>query len=50
MNKKLEKLKEINEMIANVLTKIETYIFIENIDINNKNNEEKPDVIIEIKR
>lgn len=43
MSKKLTKLKETNKLIKEIMIKLETYIFIENIDnintdVNNNNN------------
>jgi len=36
---KLDKLREINAMLNNILIKLETYIFIENIDVDNNINQ-----------
>jgi hypothetical protein len=51
MSKKIEKLKEINAQLDNVLTKLETHIFINNIDNvqDKKIKKEAPDVILEQK-
>jgi len=49
---KMKKLKEVNSMLNNVLNKLETQMFIENInDIKDKKiSEEKPEHIVEIKQ
>jgi hypothetical protein len=46
---KFEKLKEVNAMLKRILINMETYIFIENINID-KNKENELKVIAEIKQ
>ena len=49
---KLEKLKEINAVLKTILIDLETYIFIENINIEsiNKRNINESKVVVEIKQ
>lgn len=49
---KMEKLGEVKSQLNNILNKLETYMFIENITEvrDNKINEEKPEVIVELKQ
>lgn len=49
---KLEKLKEINAVLKAILIDLETYIFIENINIEsiNKHNIDESKVVVEIKQ
>ncbi len=51
MSKKLEKLKEVNLQLTNILNELEAHMFIENIDSgdNKKIKEEKPKVVLELK-
>jgi len=51
MTKKLEKLKEVNSQLTNVLNQLETLMFIKNIDSGNKKEikEEQSKVVLEIK-
>jgi len=51
MSKKLEKLREVNAVLTNVLNELETYMFIENIGGGKEKiiKEEKPEVVLEIK-
>jgi hypothetical protein len=51
MTKKLEKLKEVNLQLTNVLNELETLMFIKNIDGSNKKEikEEQPKVVLELK-
>jgi hypothetical protein len=51
MSKKLDKLKEVNMMLTEVLSKLETQIFIEGIDntTNKKIKDEQPKVMVELK-
>ena len=50
--KKLEKLREINAILKIILIDLETYIFIENINIGdmNKTNKNELEVIVETKQ
>lgn len=52
MNKKIEKLKEVNSQLNNVLTKLEAHIFINNIENTKekKIREEKPIILAETKQ
>jgi len=49
---KLEKLKEVNLQLANVLKELETRIFIENVeDVREKKSvKEKPNILFELKQ
>lgn len=48
---KLEKLREVNETLNRIIINIETRIFVENIDIDNKKiSEPKQNVIVEPKQ
>jgi hypothetical protein len=48
---KLEKLREVNKTLNKILINIETRIFVENLDIDNKKiNETKQNVIVEPKQ
>jgi hypothetical protein len=49
---KLEKLREINATLNDILIKKETYIFVENIDTDDKKKikEPQPKVVVEIKQ
>jgi len=51
MTKKLEKLKEVNLQLTNVLNELETLMFIKNIDVDNKKQikEEQSKVVLELK-
>ena len=51
MSKKLDKLKEINLLLNNVLAELETQMFIENTSDFKENmiKEEKPKIAVEIK-
>ena len=51
MSKKLEKYREVNKQLANVLTELETRMFIENIVYTNdkKIKLEEPKVVVELK-
>jgi len=46
---KLEKLKEVNAIIKTILIDLETYIFIENINIENIKKNQR-DVIVDVKQ
>lgn len=51
MSKKLEKLKEVNAQLTNVLIQLETRMFIDNIDSTEKKiiREKRPEVIAILK-
>jgi len=51
MTKKLDKLKEVNTTLNELLIKLETYIFVENITIDNssKTKERKSEHLVELK-
>jgi len=51
MSKKLEKLREVNKLLKEILSNLETQMFIENIDetIDKKINAEYSKVVVEIK-
>ena len=51
MSKKIDKLKEVNTQLSNILIKLETRMFIENIvDVKEKTiNEDKPKAVVILK-